>query len=65
MWIHRLKRDEHLVPNNMTFRCVTEVTRMTHRLLQNMITFSQQKRGAMFCEMRAASICATRCKYAA
>ena len=57
-WVHRGKRDEALVPNNVTFRCVTEVTRLSHRLLRTILAFSRSKRGAMFCEMRSASICA-------
>ena len=58
MWAHRGKRDEALVPNNVTYRCVTEVTRLSHRLLRSILAFSRSKRGAMFCEMRAASVCA-------
>ena len=57
-WIHREKRDEQLVPLNSTYHCVTEIYRLTHRLLRIIIDFSSQERGAMFCEMRAASICA-------
>lgn len=38
--------------------CVTEIFRVTHRLLRQVVAFSAQKRGAMFCEMRTPSICA-------
>ena len=57
-WPHRQKRDEELVPLNSTYHCVTEVYRITHRLLRHVIDFSSQRRGAMFCELRSASICA-------
>ena len=56
-WAHVLKRDTHLVPANTTYRCVTEVFRMTHRLLRSVVAFSRHTRAAMFCEMRAASVC--------
>ena len=57
-WAHRGKRDETKVPDAVTYRCVTEVYRLTPRLLQAVVNFSLSRRGAMFCEMRAPSICA-------
>ena len=54
---HRTKRDTKLVNNSHVYRCVTNILRMTPRLLGAVLAFSQQKRGAMFCEMRSASIC--------
>ena len=57
-WVHRHKRNETLVPHTHVHRCVTEVYRVTHRLLGAMLNFSQEPEAAMFCEMRASSVCA-------
>ena len=57
-WVHRGKRDPFLVYSNVTFRCVTGLFRLTPRLLSSMVAFSRHNRSAMFCEMRAASVCA-------
>ena len=43
---------------NFTFKCVTEITRASHRLLREMVALSRLKQGALFCEMRAPSVCA-------
>ena len=57
-WIHRQKRDVSLVLHTHVHRCVTEIYRVTHRLLGAMIRFSQNPKAAMFCEARASSVCA-------
>ena len=57
-WPHRHVRDRVLVPWNFTFKCVTEISRSSRRLLDRMLLFSQSESGAMFCEMRAPSVCA-------
>jgi len=57
-WGHREKRNNSLVPHTHVHRCVTEVYRVTHRLLGAILDFSQQPMAGMFCEMRAASVCA-------
>ena len=59
-WKHRFKRDTHAVNFTVTFKCVTEVFRLSHRLLESMVAFSRVHNHAMFCEMRAATVCATR-----
>jgi hypothetical protein len=56
-WAHRHKRDERLVDADHVHRCVTEIFRLTPRLLQSMVRFSKQLQGSMFCEMRAPSVC--------
>ena len=56
-WAHRYKRDERLVDADHVHRCVTEIFRLTPRLLQSMVRFSKQLQGSMFCEMRAPSVC--------
>lgn len=57
-WIHRRKRSLRIVNHTFVHRCVTEVYRLTHRLLGAMLKLSQQPQAAMFCEMRAGSVCA-------
>ena len=57
-WAHGQKRDAKLVPRNKTWHCVTEVFRVTHRLLSRVVAFSNLERGGMFCEMRTPSVCA-------
>jgi len=57
-WIHRQKRDVSLVLHTHVHRCVTEIYRVTHRLLGAMLRFSQNPKAAMFCEARASSVCA-------
>jgi hypothetical protein len=55
---HRAKRDDSVVPSNRVYRCTTNIYRMTPRLLDAVLEFSENKRAAMFCEMRSPSICA-------
>ena len=57
-WPHQTKRDKHALPMNVTFHCVTEIFRMTHRLLERIVAFSRVGKHALFCEMRAATVCA-------
>ena len=57
-WKHRLRRDVQTIPLASVFKCVTEVFRLTHRLLSGMVEFSRSKNHSLFCEMRAASVCA-------
>jgi len=57
-WIHRKKRNVSIVNHTFVHRCVTEVYRLTHRLLGAMLEMMQQPQAAMFCEMRASSVCA-------
>ena len=57
-WAHRGKRDHELISSPFVHRCVTNIFRMTHRLLAAVLEFSNQQRAAMFCEMRSPTICA-------
>ena len=45
-WTHRQKRDEKLVPDNVTYHCVTNTFRITPRLLRAVVSFSEQRRAA-------------------
>ena len=56
-WTHRTKRDREGIHLNITFKCVTEVYRVSRRLLDTMAFFSRIRRHAMFCEMRAPTVC--------
>ena len=56
-WTHRTKRDRAGIHLNITFKCVTEVYRVSRRLLDTMAFFSRIRRHAMFCEMRAPTVC--------
>jgi hypothetical protein len=57
-WGHLGKRDKFLVPSDSAYRCVTALYRMTHRLLRSVVAVSRYARSAMFCELRAPSVCA-------
>jgi uncharacterized membrane protein YgcG len=56
-WQHSPKRNYSLVHQNATRMCVTEVTRMSARLLREVVAFGQRRDAGMFCEMRAPVVC--------
>ena len=57
-WAHRLKRDARVLPSELLFHCVTNIFRLSHWLLKRVVAFSRVRQHAMFCEMRAPSVCA-------
>ena len=63
-WAHRLKRDSGVLPNELIYHCVTNIFRLSHWLLKRVVAFSRVRQHAMFCEMRAPSVCAAnrRCR---
>lgn len=56
-WQHSPKRNYSLVPQATTRMCVTEVTRMSRRLLSAVAAFARRREAGMFCEMRAPTVC--------
>ena len=56
-WQHSPKRNYSLIPQMSTRMCVTEVTRMSRRLLAEVVAFALRKDAGMFCEMRAPTVC--------
>ena len=56
-WPHLHSRNISLLHYNDTFKCVTEVQRMSMRLLKRLAAFALQPEAPMFCEMRAPSVC--------
>eukprot|EP00320_Phaeocystis_rex_P000401 CAMPEP_0119066868 /NCGR_PEP_ID=MMETSP1178-20130426/9298_1 /TAXON_ID=33656 /ORGANISM="unid sp, Strain CCMP2000" /LENGTH=540 /DNA_ID=CAMNT_0007048497 /DNA_START=283 /DNA_END=1905 /DNA_ORIENTATION=- len=56
-WPHLHSRNISFIHYNDTFMCVTEVQRMSMRFLKKLAAFALQPEAAMFCEMRAPSVC--------
>ena len=57
-WPHRHKRNKTLVQSSFAYHCETSAFRLSPQLLSQILSFSRQPRAALFCEMRAATICA-------
>ena len=56
-WAHLHKRNKTLIPFEQVYKCDTGLYRVTHRLLSEMVAFGQQPEAAMFCEIRAPTVC--------
>lgn len=56
-WPHLHSRNISFIHYNDSYMCLTEVQRMSMRMLRHVAAFALQAEAPMFCEMRAPSVC--------